>query len=86
MGGTTAYSNSDFNLARFNTNGTLDVSFGKSGVAITDAGSDNDVLRAVAIQANVSEMCRNQVNKKRASTLKPLSVLAPPAGLEPATL
>ena len=43
---------SNFILARFNTNGSLDNSFGKSGFAITDAGSDNDMLLALAVKAN----------------------------------
>jgi hypothetical protein len=35
---------------------------------------------------NVSEMCRNTLVKKSFIFLKPFTVLAPAAGLEPATL
>ena len=40
---------SDFMLARYNTDGTLDASFGNNGVVISDLGSSNDYLNAVAI-------------------------------------
>ena len=42
---------SDFMLARYNTDGTLDASFGNAGVMITDIGSPNDFLNAVIITA-----------------------------------
>ena len=41
---------SDFTLARYSTGGSLDTRFGTSGKAITDFGSANDTLRAIAIQ------------------------------------
>jgi len=40
---------SDFMLARYNTNGTLDQSFGNAGVVISDIGSAVDYLNAVVI-------------------------------------
>ncbi len=40
---------SDFMLARYNTDGTLDNSFGNSGVMITDIGSPNDFVNAIVI-------------------------------------
>jgi len=44
--------NEDFILARFNTNGSLDKSFGNGGVIITDLGSDDDIPYAVVVQNN----------------------------------
>lgn len=41
--------NSDFILARFNTNGTLDASFGNGGTTTADIGSDNDYLSSLVI-------------------------------------
>ncbi len=52
IAGSTINTNSDFILARYNTNGTLDASFGIGGVSITDAGSTSDVPNAVAIEGN----------------------------------
>jgi len=43
---------SDFALARYNLNGTLDVSFGTGGKVTTDFGSSHDSARAVAIQSD----------------------------------
>lgn len=39
----------DFMLARYNTDGTLDASFGNGGVVITDIGSQTDFLNAVIV-------------------------------------
>jgi uncharacterized delta-60 repeat protein len=42
---------SDFALARYNANGTLDTSFGKRGITLTDmAGQDADLGNAIAVQ------------------------------------
>jgi uncharacterized delta-60 repeat protein len=38
-------SNDDFGMARFNTNGSLDTTFGSSGLVITTVGSSTDVGR-----------------------------------------
>src|SRR5262245_24776778 len=40
----------DFTLARYNTNGTLDASFGTGGRVITDFGGGDDGAEAVALQ------------------------------------
>jgi uncharacterized delta-60 repeat protein len=43
-------SNPDFCIARFNSNGTLDTSFGSSGKVIQPIGSDFDIAYSLAIQ------------------------------------
>jgi uncharacterized delta-60 repeat protein len=43
-------SNYDFCIARFNTNGTLDTSFGSSGIVIQPIGSSSDNGQSLAIQ------------------------------------
>jgi len=51
-----SYSNYDFALARYNSDGTLDSTFGTSGVATVDFGSndgnDHDYAFAIALGAN----------------------------------
>jgi len=42
----------DFGVVRFNSNGTLDTSFGNSGMAVTDLGSMFDTPYAMAVQTN----------------------------------
>ncbi len=42
--------NNDFALARYDTNGNLDTSFGNEGIVFTDFASDDDKGRAVALQ------------------------------------
>ncbi|MDT5063130.1 MAG: hypothetical protein QOH63_3589, partial [Acidobacteriota bacterium] len=42
----------DFLLARYNSNGTLDNSFGSGGMVATDFNGTNDEARAVVVQAN----------------------------------
>jgi uncharacterized delta-60 repeat protein len=42
-------SDDDFAVARYNADGSLDVSFGTSGVVTTPVGPGNDVARAIAI-------------------------------------
>lgn len=42
----------DFGVARYNSDGTLDTSFGMNGLAITPIGNGDDQARAVAIQPN----------------------------------
>lgn len=42
----------EFALARHNANGTLDTSFGSKGKVITTISRDNDVIEAMAIQAD----------------------------------
>ncbi|MBJ7347720.1 MAG: hypothetical protein JHC87_04000 [Thermoleophilaceae bacterium] len=42
--------NDDFAIARFNKDGSLDGSFGSAGSVFTDFASDNDMLRALALQ------------------------------------
>src|SRR5205085_6356209 len=50
--GVTASSTSNFALARYNTNGTLDTSFGSGGKVTTNFSGGNDYARGVAIQAD----------------------------------
>src|SRR6185295_14956103 len=45
-------SNNDFALARYNTNGFLDTSFGGDGKVSTPIGSGNDQIYSVAIQSD----------------------------------
>ncbi len=45
-------SNYDFALARYNTNGSLDASFGIGGKVMTPIGSSDDIARAVAVQSD----------------------------------
>lgn len=44
--------NHDFALARYNTNGSLDLSFDSDGIVTTPIGSNQDYGRSVAIQAD----------------------------------
>jgi uncharacterized delta-60 repeat protein len=44
--------NSDFALARYNPNGTLDPTFGTGGTVTTDLGSPYDSARALALQSD----------------------------------
>jgi len=45
-------STSDFSLARYNTDGTLDLSFGNGGKILTPIGSGNEEAKSVAIQTD----------------------------------
>ncbi len=45
-------SNDDFALARYNTNGTLDTTFGAGGKVVTPIGASNDQANALALQAD----------------------------------
>jgi uncharacterized delta-60 repeat protein len=45
-------SNNDFCIARFNSDGTLDTTFGSSGKVIQPIGSSDDIGRSLAIQPN----------------------------------
>ena len=45
-------SNSDFCIARFNSDGTLDTSFGSSGIVIQPIGSSDDIGYSLAIQSD----------------------------------
>lgn len=45
-------STNDFAMARYNSDGTLDLSFGSSGKVTTDFNGGNDYIQAVAIQSN----------------------------------
>ncbi len=51
-GNSTTGSNNNFAIARYNTNGTLDLSFGTGGKLTTDFGSNYDDCRSVAIQSD----------------------------------
>jgi uncharacterized delta-60 repeat protein len=44
--------NTDFTLVRYNTNGTLDNTFGSNGIVITQIGSASEIARAVAVQSD----------------------------------
>jgi hypothetical protein len=43
---------SDFGLARYNTDGTPDASFGSGGIVRTDFDSGQDIARSVAVLAD----------------------------------
>ncbi len=43
---------SDFALARFNTDGTIDSSFGSGGIVITDFAGNEDVPNSIAVQGD----------------------------------
>ncbi len=44
--------NFEFALARYNTNGSLDTSFGTNGIVTTKIGSSDSIIHSIAIQAN----------------------------------
>lgn len=44
--------NKNFALARYNMDGSLDTTFGSSGIAIRDGGTDGDAIRALALQSD----------------------------------
>ena len=46
------HADGDFAVLRYNTNGTLDNSFGNSGYTTTDFGNSQDKVYAISIQAN----------------------------------
>ena len=51
VGGITGtYTNHDFGLARYNSDGTLDNTFGVNGKVITSIGSVDDVLKSIVLQ------------------------------------
>jgi uncharacterized delta-60 repeat protein len=50
--GSNYYANYDFALARYNMDGTLDLTFGVNGKSIIDFGADNDCGNSVLIQAD----------------------------------
>jgi uncharacterized delta-60 repeat protein len=52
LGGYCYTSNFDFCIARFNSNGTLDTSFGSSGKVIQNIGSSHDYGQSLAIQTD----------------------------------
>jgi uncharacterized delta-60 repeat protein len=52
VGSMTVGGQSDFALARFNTNGTLDTTFGTNGIVTTDFAGNADLARRVAIQSD----------------------------------
>ena len=60
-------SNNDFCIARFNSNGTLDTSFGSSGKVIQPIGSSYDLGYSLAIQTDgkilLGGYCKNAGNK-----------------------
>jgi uncharacterized delta-60 repeat protein len=50
IGGSYYVSNSDFLIARYNTDGSLDTTFSIDGVQVTDVGGANEYCQSVAIQ------------------------------------
>jgi uncharacterized delta-60 repeat protein len=52
MAGSSYIVNDDFALSRYNSNGSLDLSFGTSGIVTTSIGSAGDVAHSVAIQTD----------------------------------
>jgi len=53
---------SDFALARYNTDGSLDSAFGSSGVATTDFGSTNDYVGGIALQTDGKLVVSGYIN------------------------
>jgi uncharacterized delta-60 repeat protein len=51
-GRTDTATGTDFGLARYNPDGTLDASFGAGGVVTTDIGGGDDFAHALAVQAD----------------------------------
>ena len=49
VGGWTSNSNWDFALARFDSNGLLDNSFGSGGIVVTQVGASHDMINSLAI-------------------------------------
>jgi len=47
-----AGSTNDFALVRYNTDGSLDTSFGTGGIVTTDIGTDSDVARSIVLQSD----------------------------------
>lgn len=47
-----AFTGNDFVVTRFNTDGSLDSTFGLNGIVTADSGSSTDVLFSIAIQAD----------------------------------
>jgi len=45
-------SNNDFALVRYNTNGTLDTTFGSGGIVTTPVGTGHDAANALGIQSD----------------------------------
>jgi uncharacterized delta-60 repeat protein len=70
VAGSFSYNNSNFEFAllRYNTNGSLDTTFGTKGIDITEIDSFNDVAAAVAIEPNgkivVSGYSNDSLNNK----------------------
>ncbi len=52
LAGVNGYSNYDFGLIRYNSNGSLDNSFGTGGIVGTPIGSTSDIGYAVALQSD----------------------------------
>ena len=50
--GTSSVANNDFTLLRYNTNGTLDTSFGSGGKLTTSIETSHDIASAVALQSD----------------------------------
>ncbi|MFD5426499.1 calcium-binding protein [Streptomyces sp. NPDC127084] len=52
VGGSALVAANDFALARYNTDGSLDATFGTGGRVLTDFGGDGDIASAVALQTD----------------------------------
>ena len=52
VGKVTVNSNSDFALARYNSDGSIDNTFGNNGVIVTDLGSNYDAASDMAVQSD----------------------------------
>jgi uncharacterized delta-60 repeat protein len=58
----TTGSTGDFGLARYNSNGSLDSTFGAGGKVITDFGGNVDIVRGIVLQSD------NKIHRSRRST------------------
>lgn len=52
----TAGAQFDFALVRYNSNGTLDATFGSGGKVVSDLGTNQDLLSAIAIRPGISNL------------------------------
>jgi len=54
------FTGSDFNLIRFNSNGTIDTTFGNKGQVITDIQRGDDIIHSIVIQSDGKIVCAGE--------------------------
>ena len=75
----------DFALARYNTDGSLDTSFGTNGKVVTDFGTGGDEALAVVIDADGKIVVAGYTAPTTASTILPWPVTTRTAAWTPAS-